>query len=350
MQQVASKAIILYLCNQLIAYSMKLFFKTIFLLAIAVVFALHSFGQFNGGGNYWKKHKTEYYATLGVTSFLGELGGRNKIGSDFIWDFELNQTRWAGNVGIRHFFRKDLAIRGNFMFGYLAGNDNLTEEPFRKKRNLHFRSFVMEASGLLEYNFRKGSTGNQYSISGSNRARAAFRESIYSAFIGVGVLKFKPKARYHEEWFDLRAFGTEGQNLGAPGNQYSLYTVVVPIGINYRRSVSERINVSIEISHRFSFTDYIDDVSTEYYNQQEITLFSGEEAAYLADPSFEFLVIDGEQIFSDNTLPGLQRGDPNDNDSYLTLTVGANYKLNTNKFKRRRKFVGTKAKRRRLNF
>jgi hypothetical protein len=345
---VTSESFILYICNQLIKRSMKLQLKSILLLAIAVLFSAHTFGQFNGGGNYWKKHRTEFYLSLGASSFLGELGGRNAIGSNFVKDFELNQTRGLANVGIRYFLMKDLALRGNIMAGYLAGNDNLTEEPFRMKRNLHFRSFVTEVSGLLEYNYRIGAVGSQYKLNRSNRARATFTEAIYSLFIGVGVLKFNPQARFQEQWYDLRPMGTEGQNLGKPQNQYSLYTVIVPIGFNWRTSISERFSLSLEISHRFAFSDYIDDVSTEYYNQQEIELFSGVEAAHLADPSFEFLIIEGEQIFSANTLPGMQRGNPDDNDSYMTLTLGLNYKMETHKFKKRRRSVRSKRKGRRL--
>jgi len=241
-------------------------------------------------------------------------------------------------------------LRANIMVGYLAGNDNLTEEPFRQKRNLHFRSFVMEASGMLEYNFRSGGVGNKYSVGGSNRSRMAYKETIYTVFGGVRMLSFNPKGRYKEQWYDLQSFGTEGQLLGNESAKYKKYTLIVPVGFNVRKSITRRLNLSLEISHRFTFSDYIDDVSTVYFDNEAIGEFSGDAAAYFADPSFDYLIRDGEQVFSDNTQPGMQRGDPNDNDSYMILSLGANYKIKTHKFKRRRSVINRRKGGRKLVF
>ncbi len=300
--------------------------------------------QYSANGNFWKKHRTEYYASLGATSFLGELGGRNEIGSDFVYDFELNETRWGVNLGVRHFLKKNIAIRGNFMLGYLSGNDNKTEEPFRRKRNLHFRSLVFELTAIAEYNFRLTGIGKRYRKIGVNsRTRSRFSETVYSLFIGVGGLKFNPQGKFENRWYNLRPFGTEGQNFSDGPKRYSLYTVVVPLGFNVRKSISRKINLSLEFCHRITFSDYIDDVSTVYYDNESILNYSGEAAAYLADPSFEFLVReDGEVVYTDNTYAGLQRGDSKDKDSYMTMMLGVNYKLNTYGFKRRRKTVNSR--------
>jgi len=315
--------------------------RYVFLFAL-LAFVLPTSAQFNNGSNFWKKYKTELYGTIGGTSFLGELGGRDEIGSDFINDFELSQTRWGVHLGVRRFLNKNIALRGNLMFGYLSGNDNLTEEPFRQKRNLHFRSFVTEISGLLEYCIRTGGVGNRFKLGGSKGSRIAYKEMVYTVFAGVGGLGFNPKGRYQEQWYSLRNLGTEGQNVGNASAKYNLFTLVVPVGFNIRKAITRRINVSFELNHRFTFSDYIDDVSTVYYDNESIANFSGEVAAHFADPSLEFLLIDGEEVVTNNTAAGLQRGDPTDNDSYMTFSLGANYKLNTHKFKRNRQTVNNR--------
>lgn len=329
---------------------MKVRFLYITTFLACALFALSGYSQFNAGGNYWKKFRTEYYGAIGATSFLGELGGRNEIGSDFVYDFELNQTRWCVNAGIRHYVKRNISVRGNLVYGMLAGDDAQTKEPFRMKRNLHFRSMFTELSGLVEYNYRKGSVGNQYSISGSNRGIRSFRETIYSVFAGVGVMRFNPRAKFNDQWVELKPLGTEGQNFGDGASSYSNFTLLVPVGFAVRRAVSRRLNVSLELAHRITFTDYIDDVSTVYYDNEAIFNDAGFIGSYLADPSFDVLERDGELIPLDNTQPGMQRGDDSDFDSYMTLTLGANYKLKTYNYKRKRRNKSKRKKGQRLVF
>ena len=69
-----------------------------------------------------------------------------------------------------------------------------------------------------------------------------------------------------------------------------------------------------------TFTDYVDDVSTTYYPNNIINDERGATAALAADPTQGSWV--GAARYQ-------QRGDPTDNDSYLFLIIGANYKLKT---------------------
>ena len=71
---------------------------------------------------------------------------------------------------------------------------------------------------------------------------------------------------------------------------------------------------------RKTFTDYIDDVSTTYFNKEMQEQVTGSVGLLAADPSQGSWV--GAQAYQ-------QRGDPTDNDSYLFLIIGANYKLKT---------------------
>ena len=37
----------------------------------------------------WKRQRVEYSLGFGATNFLGDLGGRDQVGSNFVQDFEL---------------------------------------------------------------------------------------------------------------------------------------------------------------------------------------------------------------------------------------------------------------------
>ena len=69
-----------------------------------------------------------------------------------------------------------------------------------------------------------------------------------------------------------------------------------------------------------TFTDYIDDVSGSYYDNQALRDAHGDVGGYLADPNLH--------AFSPASRPvGDQRGDPTDLDAYLFLKAQFHYKL-----------------------
>ena len=74
------------------------------------------------------------------------------------------------------------------------------------------------------------------------------------------------------------------------------------------------------MTHRFTFTDYIDDVSTVYYPRGILASEVGPEAAYFSNPQLG-------NLWNGVTAPGQQRGDPTDNDGYMFLTASLYIKL-----------------------
>ena len=45
----------------------------------------------------WKRQRKEYSIGFGATNFLGDLGGRDQIGTNFVQDFEIKATRYAAS-------------------------------------------------------------------------------------------------------------------------------------------------------------------------------------------------------------------------------------------------------------
>ena len=89
------------------------------------------------------------------------------------------------------------------------------------------------------------------------------------------------------------------------------------------RSIAQ-FGVGIEMGIRKTFTDYIDDVSTKFFD------FSNTDAPdivrELADRSNNDALANGKPSFY---KPGDQRGDSKEKDSYMFAVLSINYKIKT---------------------
>lgn len=308
-------------------------------------FGLLSYSQSFRQGSFWKQSRNELIVGAGASFFLGELGGRDQKGSNFIQDLEFSKTRYVLNLGYRYFLLEPLSVKASFYYGMVSGDDATTKEPFRENRNLHFRAPLYEGSVLLEYHVLKERTAGRYNIRGA-KSKSGFSLGI-SAFIGGGMTYFNPQARYQREgeWVNLSNLGTEGQGLPDGPSKYKKTTFVIPMGIAFRYSISSQIKIGLELATRKTFTDYIDDVSGNYYDNSAIETANGAngtEAAWFADPSLSRndpssskveIYTDGAWS-SDPTLPGRERGDATDNDSYGFVVLTANYKIGKKGFRK----------------
>ena len=289
-----------------------------FLLALGLL-ALPASGQYFRNSGYWKTHRGEVMAGLGISNFLGELGGRNQIGSPFVWDLELSQTKPAVSLGYRYHTAEKQALRAQLTYGILAGNDNLTTEPFRQDRNLNFKSDLFEFQLGYEFHFYKEELGHVYTLRGVKGKKSA-RVGFY-VFAGVGGFYFNPKTQFNNSWVALKPLGTEGQGLPDGAAEYSLFQFCIPMGIGIRKAISKQWSGGLELQYTKTFTDYIDDVSGSYYDNEALREAHGDEAAYLADPNLG-------AFSGGNPRPmGDQRGDSKDLDAYLFLKAQFHYKL-----------------------
>jgi hypothetical protein len=271
----------------------------------------------------WKRNRKEIYGGFGATNFLGELGGRDQIGRTFLYDLEFVMTRPALTVGYRYTHTPYTKFRAALSWGMLKGNDMLTLEPFRNNRNLHFRSPVVELSGAYEIYFNQESAGQRYNIKGARGMRS--KNLTYYSFVGLGVFYFNPKALYNGKWVALQPLGTEGQGLPGERKKYSRINASIPVGFGMRYQYNKQIRVGVELAYRKTFTDYLDDVSTEYYDNAILRAERGDVAAALADPNLGNFP--GQLNEHGKTRHGLQRGDPTEKDAFLFALITVNYTI-----------------------
>lgn len=267
----------------------------------------------------WKSYRSELHFGMGPSNFLGELGGADQVGTNYFKDLEFGQTRLAVAAGLRYKLSQVLALNTKLSYGKVSGSDDLTKEFFRNYRNLDFKTNIWEASTNLEFAFIREQVGHRYRLKGV-RGQRGFEISAYG-FVGVGVFYFNPKGSLGDEYVNLQSLGTEGQGISSTRKKYSKVQLAIPLGIGFKYAIDRRWGVGLEYGIRKTFTDYIDDASKTYYDNNEILSFNGAVAAAMADKS--------DQEFPYITAAGQQRGDPRDKDAYMFAIISINYKIRT---------------------
>lgn len=271
-------------------------------------------------GNFNRKkppYRYELIGSLGATNFLGDLGGANQVGTNGLRDLEIALTRPALGMSVRLKLQQYFSVKGNFYWGILRGDDKLTQEPFRNRRNINFKSNIFELSGQVEFNFIKEQKGHVYKIKGV-RGMSHKDRQIY-LFGGGGGVYFNPKGKYSNgAWYALQPLGTEGQGITGT-KKYSRITGILVVGGGARFAINRYWGIGFELGMRKTFTDYMDDVSTTY---PDPAIFNGNpKAIYFSNPT--------DQSVPDNCYPciGEQRGDHTDKDAYMFGVFTVGYKV-----------------------
>ena len=302
----------------------KVFLNKFILIGVLSLIIQYSYSQTFGRKSSWKKQRKEYLFGFGVSNFLGDLGGRDAIGTDYsIVDLETVLTRPSLMFGYRYKYTKNFAMRFQLQYVKVGGDDKLTKEPFRNNRNLNFVSNIYEASINFEYSFFHEKFGSRYNLRNTKKSRAKSSSSYSYVFAGISGFWFNPKTKYQGSLIALQPLGTEGQGLIPGKKKYSRFSVCIPIGFGYKKSISKHIALGFEFNFRSTFTDYIDDVSTLYYDNSLIAASHGPIAAAVADPNLGNFPL--QLDLSGNSKNGIKRGDSKNMDSYMSLMATCGY-------------------------
>ncbi|MEI7594794.1 MAG: hypothetical protein WCK02_03525 [Bacteroidota bacterium] len=288
---------------------MKIKHSIILLLLIVPIFA---------NAQLWKRSRAEAYISGGATNFLGELGGANRIGTNGIRDFDFPATRPVFLAGYSYRFTKQTALQLELGYGFLNGNDKLTQEPFRQNRNLNFRTAIYQFDAKYCLTVSKQRPGHIYNLRGVRGMKNV--QIISYVFAGVGLFWFNPKgfSETTGKWVALHPLSTEGQGLYPSRKNYHRLQPTIPVGFGFKWLITRDWMVGIEYTLHKTFTDYIDDVSTTYPNYNLLRSKKGQEAVDFSNPSLGLI---------NSTEPNMQRGDPSDKDSYMFAVISLRYKI-----------------------
>ncbi len=216
-------------------------------------------------------HHYQAILYVGTSHFFGDLGGTDKNGSQYTpADLNLGTTGYSVGAGVIRKFNNHFSMRANLIEAKVRGSDAYTNDPFRKNRNLSFRSKIEELSVTADVNI--------FTIKKKQK-----KTQNLLAFVGVGVFRFNPQANYKGKWYDLQPLGTEGQGLIDNKPKYNKTSYNIPFGLGYNFDISSSQKIGLILTMRKTFTDYIDDVSTNYYDNNRLTEANGEMSGILAD-------------------------------------------------------------------
>ena len=272
--------------------------------------------------------------SLGMMNYYGDLN--REILSDRSFLRKPGGELSPNSVGISAFLEKSLSpawsLKLDAGYGTLTANDRATDrngEPIYAdwRRALNFRTEIRSLDLLLVYRFNNGVLLSR---------QATFAPYL---FAGAGLIDFavwgdlfsESGQRYHY-WpdFSIRdraaddpdagnagiisqdgEFETRLDGLKTEGKTYDTRTWQIPMGLGLQVRLSDRWSLALQSSLRYTFTDYLDDVSGRYPGAYENAL-----QAYAANPG--------------NIDPTVQpyRGNPDEkNDWYNFTSLNLSYRL-----------------------
>ena len=248
-------------------------------------------GAFNA-----KAQNVHLTAFGGFSNYQGDLQDKR---------FTLDQSHPAFGLGVLYEITAQLYARANVTFGKISGDDKNNSK--NAIRNLSFSSPVTDIHLGLEYDLL-----NPY-------------EHFIAPYLFAGIshFNFNPSAiDTAGRKVYLQPLSTEGEGFYQGRKKYQLGQFAIPFGGGIKLSLSENIRVGFEIGMRKTNTDYLDDVSTTYIDQNILFANRGQQAVNMA--------FRGGELKTGLTYPadGSQRGSAKSKDLYYFSGITLSIRLN----------------------
>jgi hypothetical protein len=249
----------------------------------------------------------EFGLGVGAGHYFGDLNTRAR----------LNRPKIAAGIFFRKNFGNYIAARIVANYAQLGYSDIYnTQNDFMLTRNLSFNTNVWELSLRGDFNFFRFLPGDP-----------EFNFTPYVS-LGVGVFSYDPYAYLQGQKYFLRPLGTEGQgsSLYPDRKPYSSMAICFPVGVGIKYAFNERFNIGLEITHRFTTTDYLDDVSKTYVDPAVFPPLPD------GSPSPGFLLSDRSyELGTPIGIKGRQRGVETNKDQFVTAMIYFSFNLQSYK-------------------
>lgn len=297
--------------------------------------------------------KGKIYNAVGISiNALNYYGDLSPSPSGFSTD--LGYTKPGFGVNYTHRFGPRYALKAEFMYGTIKGADaesadkgDLSNGIYRYQRNLSFSNAIKEFSVVGIFDLFP----NQMTY----MSRAKWTPYAY---IGIAVFLHNPQAIAPAtdlqgnplpeagSYVDLEPLGTEGQysttlaatdvNYGI--KSYALTQVAIPFGLGARFRLNDVMDLSADVGFRYTFTDYLDDVSANYVDlnklstplAQAMSYRTNELAGYPTNPAASGIPGVMVQSGYGSEAPDNKRGGKKANDIYMVTSIRLTYILKAN--------------------
>jgi len=277
--------------------------------------------------------KVEVGLGLGPMFFLGDLGGTAGIGRDFLKDLDFPLTTLSKSIYANVYPSEWIGFRIALNHGVLKGDDAQAPnkggaEEDRLHRNLSFKSSVLEA--YLAAEIYPTVFFEQY-----DGLEKKFRPY---GLIGIGGYKYNPKAKLDGQWVELHPLRLEGQGMSEypDRKEYSLLQLEIPMGFGFKYYVKENMYVGMEVLHRQLFTDYVDDVSTNYVDPDVFANYLSAADAAKARRLY-YRGTYASAVSNPGNIQTFMRGAPTDQDAFFSTILRIGWRLGDDPNKRARR-------------
>ena len=257
--------------------------------------------------------------TIGPSNFLGDLGGNYGKGTGFLKDNNFSQTRVLIGLHLTANPSEYLSIRLAANYGMISGDDAVINgkgglEEARLIRNLNFKSKIKEAflaAEIFPLVFLEEDPTDTW-----HKLRPY-------GVVGVGVFSFNPMGQdpVTGNWVYLKPLHTEGQGWINGTKEYKLTSLNFPVGFGVKYFASDNMTISMEVIHRITTTDYVDDVSTVYVDRNLFYANLPLSQAILAERVYD------KSGASVNRNAGDKRGTATNNDGYYSVGLKVAFRL-----------------------
>lgn len=218
--------------------------------------------------------------------------------NSFLWPHsELVNAYYNFNASVLLIDRLEMSI--GYLHGKIEGDDALSVNKYNRKRNLTFFSPIDE----VNLSFRL-------------KLNSALSEEVVNPYVmlGFGYFWFNPQAELNGTTYELQPLGTEGQFIEGSGNPapYNLSTGSLTFGLGVEFRANKHFAIRLEGAPHFTFTDYLDDASTNY----------PDSAGLAGTPNGEIAVLLSSRDERGFQPERINRGNSGKNDIYFTLGLG----------------------------
>ena len=266
---------------------------------------------------------------VGIGNHFGDLAPRETyISSDWKFTRPSFSFEVAKRLGPRSSVEFELAwIR-------IKGSDEESADPknirhrYRYIRNASFRNDIFELSVMYSYELKRSL--DMY-----------YRRDTWRPYVFGGVAGFyhNPKTEVNGQMVALQPLGTEGQGLPGYKTKYSLVSIAIPVGLGIKYKLRDDMDLAFEVGYRYTFTDYLDDVSGTYADATELSplakliafdrIADGGKREFngATDDLGPLITVPGGITVNGFGAKGDQRGNSRDNDIYIVTSVRLNYIL-----------------------
>ncbi len=239
----------------------------------------------------------------GLANYQGELQENT---------YTFSQAKPAGSLGASYALTDKISLRGLITYGNIQGADSYSSNLQRRQRNLSFHSKIYDASLTGVYEF--------FDI----------MEKRYTPYVfgGISVFNMGPYA-YDSlgKKIGLNNLGTEGQGLPEypEREKYKYQNISIPFGGGIRFAVTRNVSLGWEFRFNKTFTDYLDDVSTQYADRSILLVARGARGSKAVEMAYR----GGELKNGNPSYPaaGTMRGNPKTKDWFYFSGITVSYKL-----------------------